>query len=99
MNILDENGDPINLTGYTAVMKIRPAVDSDDVICELTTENGKITINALAGQILLSIPASETEGFNYPQEPGVYDLLPTNGAGIVTEELSGSVIFQQTVSR
>lgn len=53
----DDQGDPINLTGYTARMQVRESVSAADVLIELTTENGRITLGGAAGTILLEIDA------------------------------------------
>lgn len=55
-----------------AAMQIRLTIDSTEIISTLTTENGKIIIDAASGYIELKIPASETETFSFLK--AVYDL-------------------------
>lgn len=55
----DSAGDPMDLTGYTARMQLRTSVDSVDVVIELTTGNGRITIT-LPNQIDVEISAEDT---------------------------------------
>ena len=58
--------------GCIAAMQIRPDIKSDVVVCEATTENGKITINPSSNIIEIKIPASETTLFKF--EKAVYDI-------------------------
>jgi len=55
-----------------AAMQIRPNITDTLIISTLTTENGKIIINASAGFIELKIPATETATFDFVK--AVYDL-------------------------
>jgi len=66
----DENRAVIDLTGYTARMQIRRTLQSD-VIKDLSTENGKITITGVEGKISLSLTSQDTTGIT---TNGVYDL-------------------------
>lgn len=51
----DTAGDAIPLTDYTARMQVRNK-KGGDLVVELTTENTYITITALEGLIVLSLP-------------------------------------------
>lgn len=55
-----------------ADMQIRPDIKSDTVICEATTNNGKIIINAADKMIEVKIPAKDTAAFAF--EKAVYDI-------------------------
>lgn len=92
-----EYNTPINLTGYTARMQIRAAVTSTDIISTLSTENGKIVINPIKSTITLSIPATETAGFNFIT--AVYNLELISSSAIVTTIASGSVSLVKEVTR
>jgi hypothetical protein len=63
---------PILFSGYTARMQVRPAVDSDVVILELTTENGGISLGATNGNI--NIYVSDEVLQNITEDIYVYDL-------------------------
>ena len=84
--VWNRNDAPVNLTTYTARMHIRPCAGSSILLLSLTTENGRISLNA-SGQILLTIAASVTETL----EPGFYfyDLELVN-SDVVTRLLEGS---------
>lgn len=90
----DSNGDPIDLTPYTAQMQIRCSIGSTTLVQELTTENGGITLGGALGTVALLISATDTAAMDINQ--GVYRLNLINGA--VTEEfLKGAVIFNKSV--
>ena len=90
------NGLPVNLTGYTARMQIRPSVDSDTILATLTTENGGILITPLAGQIQLLMSATRTAALSFVV--GVYDLEIITGVS-VDRLLQGQVILSKEVTR
>lgn len=93
----DPSGTPINLTGYTARMQIRPTQPSSTIVLELTTENGGITLGGLAGTISLFASATATAAIT--ADSGVYDLELASAGGIVTRLLQGSVTFNPEVTR
>ena len=96
-------GEPpvaVDLTGYTARMKIRApgANGGGTLILELTTENGRIalTTDAEPGRIDLEISATDTElltGAN-----GVYDLEMVSGTE-VTRLVQGGVTLSPEATR
>ena len=93
----DENGTPINLTGYTARMQLRTSYNSATVEMELTTANGRIVITPLLGKIALNAPASITT--NLIAQQYVYDLEMVSGSGYVTRVVQGDVIVSPEVTR
>lgn len=89
----DENGTPINLTGYTAVMNITaPKSLESSTYFTLSTANSRITFDALSGTIYLHIDASDTATFNWEKGYGSYKLELTSGS-TVYRLLEGSVIL------
>lgn len=85
-----------DLTGYTARMQIRPDIDSDTVLLELTTSNG-ITIDGPAGQITLHLTDVETTALDWRE--GVYDLELIAPSGDVQRLLKGPVEVDPEVTR
>lgn len=65
----DKNNRPISLLGYTAKMQVRSSAASAEVLFELSTENGRISLPG-SGVVLLNIAANDTDSI----KPGVYDL-------------------------
>ena len=77
---------PVDLTGYTANLQIRPFPLSTTIDYDASSN---IVLGGTAGTITLTIPATATAGFTFWQ--GVYDLILTSSAGVVTRLLMGSV--------
>ncbi len=91
------NGDPMDLTGFTAArMQIRSSVPSSTVLFELTEGDG-ITLGDAAGTIALFISDTDTAAFDWDR--GVYDLELVSGGGIVTRLLEGKVKVSPEVTR
>jgi hypothetical protein len=95
---LDQNGNPINLTGYSAKMEIANfAGPGRTVYYTMTSPSGGITIPTPAtGEIDLFIPASVTETFTFAN--AVYDLLLISGTGAVTRFLEGPITLSLGVT-
>ena len=96
LSYTDSTNNPINLTGYTAKMQIREQYISSEILAELSSANGKITINGTQGKILLNVPAHETD--DYIWMSGVYDLVIISSGGEVTRLLEGGVSVSQNVT-
>lgn len=96
IQITDSEETPLNLTGFTARMQVRPSVSSSTVLLELTNANSRITITAAEGKINLSVDATTTSGLT----PGnyVYDLETVNGS-VVERILQGSFLIRAEVTR
>lgn len=90
------NGQPVDLTGWTAKMDVRKTKQSPTVLVELSTENGRITLGGTAGTVELEIPATITAGF----EAGayVYDLDLMNES-TVYRLIEGSFVVDGEVTR
>ena len=89
-------GDPIDLSGYTARAQIRKRLKSEEVMIELTTENGRITLGGALGTISLFIDAEDTEALNF--NSGVWDL-EMEVSGIVKRLVQGTVTLSKEVTR
>jgi hypothetical protein len=92
----DSAGALVNLTGYTAAMKIRPTAESDAVSLSLTHSAG-ITLGGVAGTVTFTLTAAETTALasgNF-----VYDLKVTSAGGVATRLIEGNVTVNVDVSR
>lgn len=96
ITVTDEEGTPINLTGYTARMQIRPEIDSSTIFAELTTENNLIVLGETPGTISLTINASTTSSMT---REGVYDLEIISSGGKIYRLLKGLVRIDHEVTR
>lgn len=94
-----EDGDPVNLTGYTARMQVRKTVADTDTILELTTENGRIAFGSplSAGKIELTISAADTAALDPIK--AVYDLEMVSPTGKVVRLLQGKFTVSAEVTR
>lgn len=92
----DSTGTPVNLTGYTARMQIRPTVGSDTVLMENTTENGRIALGGSAGTIDVTLGATITAEL---AKGGVYDLELVQTADDVVRFAEGQVTLSKEVTR
>jgi tRNA threonylcarbamoyladenosine modification (KEOPS) complex Pcc1 subunit len=90
----DKNKRPVNLSSYTAKMQVRATVASSDVIYELSTANGRITLSS-AGVIQLDISAADTSTL----KAGVYDLELTASGGQVYRLVEGKLTVSPEVTR
>lgn len=96
ITVRDADGELLDFTGWTARMHIRTELDSPDIMCELTTENGRITLGGAAGTITLTLTADITEDFD---DEGVYDLELVDTYGKVYRLLKGKVKVELEVTR
>jgi len=91
------DGDPIDLTGYTARMQVRRTHKSDSALLSFTTENGAITLGGVAGTIAIQGAATLTD--DVPAKPCVYDLEMVSAGGIVTRLIEGAATVTPEVTR
>lgn len=85
---------PNNLTGYTAVLKVRETDVNGRVVLDASSF---ITITGITGTIAWNVPAANTTGLNFTT--GVYALELTSPSGVVTRLIEGSVRYSPRVNR
>ena len=95
LTVKDSSGDARNLSSFTGKMQVRKLVTSTDTLAELTTSNGKMTLNA-SGEISLSLTATETAAIT---SSGVYDLEITSSGGVVERVVEGNFNLIPEVTR
>lgn len=71
----DPSGNPINLTGYTAVMHVRESYQAPAAALTLDTTNGGITLGGAAGTIALVMTATQTAALKALDAAGTRDSL------------------------
>lgn len=79
---------PYNLTGYTARMFIKAQVGDVSPLLQLTTANGKITVDGPNGKLTVTMSNTETDTL---PELAFYDLELIAPAGLVTRLIEGPV--------
>jgi hypothetical protein len=97
VSLQNSDGTVFVLTGYSAKMQIRPNLGSATLHLELSTANGRIVPNALAGQLTLSLSNAVTSALTF--RSAVYDLEITSGAGVVTRVMQGNVTLSLEVTQ
>jgi|TARA_R110000823_G_scaffold206862_1_gene337556 hypothetical protein len=101
----DENGSPVDLTGYDVRMQIRSTYGSD-ILASLTSGSGdfviSVPVDAAEGvtdknQIKLTISASHTAAYTFDQ--ALYDIELESGTGVVTRLLQGKIKLSREVTK
>lgn len=93
----DADNNPINITGYSARMQMRPTIGSVVKYLDLTSSPAVgIAINGPLGQITVTISAATSS--TVPTD-GVYDLEIVDGSGAVTRLLQGTITVSPEVTR
>lgn len=87
---------PVDLTGYSARLQVRPSHYSEDIILDIFSTSG-ITLGASAGTIDIFISANTTKEF--PSGNFVYDLELESSGGIVNRLIEGAFIVTPEVTR
>lgn len=96
LTIEESSGDPMNLTGFTARMQVRPEIESTDVLVELTTANGRLVLGGAAGTIAMSLSPAITATID---RDGFYDLEIISSGGAVHRVLRGRFLVNLEVTR
>lgn len=95
ITLRDSAGVLITLTGYTARMKIRPAVGGAELV-SLTNTDG-LVLGGAAGTIRIQRTAAQTAAYTWTR--GVYDLeIVLTSTGFVTRKLEGNVIVKPEIT-
>ncbi len=89
----DAAGAAINLTGYSARMKIRNTIDGD----VLLDASSLVALGGVAGTITVTIADDTTAGFTWIA--GTYDLEVESAGGVTTRLLRGEVTISRENTR
>lgn len=90
-DLTDENGDPLNLTGYTVSSQLRKHYTSSNAVtfsCNTSGSNGNVTIALTANQ------TSSIINGRY-----VYDVELTNTDGTISRIIEGIATVTPQVTR
>lgn len=88
---------PIDLTGFTGVMHVRSKQPSEEVVIELSTANGRITLGGTNGAIALFIDSTDTAALKKGKY--VYDLKLISAGSITTRFIQGKMEIDAQVTR
>ena len=90
-----ENNTPLNLTGYTGTMTVRPFVGASTTTVVASTDNGYMVFDATNGRITVTLSATVTGAISAGRYS--YDLVITSGV-TVTRILEGKFIVTGAVT-
>ena len=91
------NGDPEDLTDYSARMQVLQRYVSTSTVLSLTSPSGGISLGGGSGAITLTVSASTMAGVTAGDY--VYDLEMVASNGVVTRLLQGSFTVRPEVTR
>ena len=89
--------EPVNLTGYSARMKVKEKYTSATAELDLTTVNGAIVLGGASGTITINVDAATTA--NLVAKEYIYDLELVSSSNIVTRLIEGKFIVTPEVTR
>lgn len=91
INLTDNNGDPVDLTGYTGGSEMRKHYTSSN------SQNFTVTLGGANGTVVLSLTSSQTANLS----PGryVYDVEVRSGANVVSRIVEGVITVTPEVTR
>jgi hypothetical protein len=87
---------PLNLTGYTGTMTVRPFVGASTTTVVASTANGLMVFDAANGRVTVTISATTTGAIAAGRYS--YDLVLTSGV-TVTRYLEGKFIVTGAVTQ
>ena len=99
----DSNGTPINLTGYSSKMQIRPYVGSPNVIITLSSSlnadgTGLNMSNAASGAIGIYIASCTSSQFTFNEAVYDLDIISGSNCPYVNRILEGKVKLSKEVT-
>lgn len=98
----DTPGDPIDITGFDARMKVRTGSKTGTTFLDIDISGGGIIIlDALLGQFQIQVDAATTDAMTTSQFEGgaFYDFEIIDLASRVIRLIEGSVRFSENVTR
>jgi hypothetical protein len=93
----DVDDNIISLNGFTGRMQVRPSVDSDQVVFDLSSNNGGVVIDGSDGSFAIYISDEQTELVGIGSYK--YDLELVSASGRVYCPLYGSFKVKGEVTR
>lgn len=91
VNLVDGNGDPLDLTGYTGTAQMRKSYTSSNSV------TFTVTTGAANGTVTLALTANATA--NIAGGRYLYDVELTDAGGTVSRVLEGIITLNPNVTR
>ena len=89
------NNTPLNLTGYTGTMTVRPFVGASTTTIVASTANGRMVLDAALGRVTITISSALTGAISAARYS--YDLVLDSGT-VITRILEGKFIVTGAVT-
>ena len=89
--LTDDNGDPIDLTGYSGASKIRKHYTSSNA------QSFSVSLNSTYGYVTLSLTSTDTS--NLTAGRYLYDVEVTSSSNVVSRIVEGIVTVTPQVTR
>lgn len=94
----DEDGEPVNVTGYTARAQFRASHGSTSTVLSLTSPSSGLVLGGALGTITMTITATATAALTAPSF-GVWDLELVSATSVVTRLLEGTYQITPEVTK
>lgn len=95
---VDDDGNPVDITGYTVRMQGRLSVESSATVLDWDTAGGEITLSDPSnGKFKFAADPTTTGALDFTR--GVYDLEIESPGGVVRRLLEGELILAKQVTR
>ena len=93
--VIQDDGVPWNLNGYTGTMTVRPFVGASTTTIVASTANGRMVLNAALGRVTITISSALTGAISAARYS--YDLVLDSGT-VITRILEGKFIVTGAVT-
>ena len=93
--VIQNDGVPWNLTGYTGTMTVRPFVGASTTTIVASTANGRMVLDAALGRVTITISSALTGAISAARYS--YDLVLDSGT-VITRILEGKFIVTGAVT-
>lgn len=95
----DSNGNPVDVTSYTAAMHVRKHKGSGVALLTLTSSAGYIVLSGEAGHIEIHIPANEMDDLDFVWAYYDLELYPEGDTSQAFRLLEGRISLSKEVTR
>ena len=93
--VIQDDGVPWNLSGYTGTMTVRPFVGASTTTIVASTANGRIVLDAALGRVTVTLSSALTGAISAARYS--YDLVLDSGS-VVTRILEGKFVVTGAVT-
>lgn len=101
LNVAAQNSDKtvMDLTGYDARMQVRSTIDSSTVLLSASTSDGRITINAPGGIVMVRIGGDVTAGLTFNTAKYDIEVYKAGDLSEVRRIVEGNITLHPEVTR